>query len=97
MQSCLNFVCLALAVLPVAFLGNSWGRGLEPPCPQICPWLRQEPGFFDSGDAAAATAEIIGGISKDASVIQEVLAEKVHVHRPRPTRPPPSASSLIDA
>ena len=58
--------------------------------------LRQEPGFFDSGDAAG-TAEIIGGISKDASVIQEVLAEKVHVHRPRPTRPPPSASSLIDA
>ena len=44
-----------------------------------------------------ATAEIIGGISKDASVILEVLAEKVHVHRPRPTRPPPSASSLIDA
>nr|CAB3487042.1 unnamed protein product [Digitaria exilis] len=35
--------------------------------------LRQEAGFFDSG----GTSEIIGSISKDASVIQDALADKV--------------------
>ncbi|KAK8448810.1 hypothetical protein SEVIR_7G105950v4 [Setaria viridis] len=50
--------------------------------------LRQEPGFSDSGDGAAS--EVISGISKDASVIQEVLAVKVH----RPTTPSTPASMI---
>jgi ATP-binding cassette, subfamily B (MDR/TAP), member 1 len=37
--------------------------------------LRQEVGFFDSREAT--TSEIINSISKDASLIQEVLSEKV--------------------
>jgi ATP-binding cassette subfamily B (MDR/TAP) protein 1 len=37
--------------------------------------LRQEVGFFDSQEAT--TSEIINSISKDASLIQEVLSEKV--------------------
>jgi ATP-binding cassette subfamily B (MDR/TAP) protein 1 len=37
--------------------------------------LRQEVGFFDSQEAT--TAEIINSISKDTSLIQEVLSEKV--------------------
>lgn len=38
--------------------------------------LRQEVGFFDSQEAT--TTEIIDSISKDTSLIQEVLSEKVH-------------------
>ncbi|CAL5027495.1 unnamed protein product [Urochloa decumbens] len=81
-KSCLNYVYLALAVLPVAFLeGYCWSRTSERQVRRIRrlylqAMLRQESAFFDSGDAAAAS-EIIGGISKDASLIQEVLAEKV--------------------
>ncbi|RLM74087.1 putative ABC transporter B family member 8 [Panicum miliaceum] len=81
-KSCLNYVYLALAVLSVAFLeGYCWSRTSERQVRRIRrlylqAMLRQEPGFFDSGDAAA-TVDIIGGISKDASVIQEVLTEKV--------------------
>lgn len=37
--------------------------------------LRQEVGFFDSQEAT--TSEIINSISKDTSLIQEVLSEKV--------------------
>lgn len=37
--------------------------------------LRQEVGFFDSQETT--TSEIINSISKDASLIQEVLSEKV--------------------
>ncbi|CAN6228103.1 unnamed protein product [Urochloa humidicola] len=81
-KSCLNYVYLALAVLPVAFLeGYCWSRTSERQVRRIRrlylqAMLRQEPSFFDSGGGAAAS-EIIGGISKDASLIQEVLAEKV--------------------
>lgn len=38
--------------------------------------LRQEVGFFDSQEAT--TTEIIESISKDTSLIQEVLSEKVY-------------------
>lgn len=38
--------------------------------------LRQEVGFFDSQEAT--TSEIINSISKDTSLIQEVLSEKVN-------------------
>lgn len=37
--------------------------------------LRQEVGFFDSQEAI--TSDIINSISKDTSLIQEVLSEKV--------------------
>lgn len=37
--------------------------------------LRQDVGFFDSQEAT--TSEIINSISKDTSLIQEVLSEKV--------------------
>lgn len=37
--------------------------------------LRQEVGFFDSQEAT--TAEIIDSISKDTSLLQELLSEKV--------------------
>jgi ATP-binding cassette subfamily B (MDR/TAP) protein 1 len=40
--------------------------------------LRQEVAFFDSQEAT--TSEIINSISKDASLIQEVLSEKVHTN-----------------
>ena len=39
--------------------------------------LRQEVGFFDSQEAT--TTEIIESISKDTSLIQEVLSEKVRI------------------
>lgn len=38
--------------------------------------LRQEVGFFDSQEAT--TSEIINSISKETSLIGEVLSEKVH-------------------
>lgn len=37
--------------------------------------LRQEVGFFDSQEAT--TSEVVNSISKDTSLIQEVLSEKV--------------------
>jgi len=40
--------------------------------------LRQEVGFFDSQEAT--TSEITNGISKDTSLIQEVLSEKVNIY-----------------
>lgn len=43
--------------------------------------LRQEVAFFDSQEAT--TSEIINSISKDTSLIQEVLSEKVIIaHEP---------------
>ena len=39
--------------------------------------LRQEVGFFDSQEAT--TSEVVNSISKDTSLIQEVLSEKVCV------------------
>lgn len=44
--------------------------------------LRQEVAFFDSQEAT--TSEIINSISKDASLIQEVLSEKVLPHQSNP-------------
>lgn len=40
--------------------------------------LRQEVGFFDSQDATT-TSEVINSISKDTSLIQELLSEKVQL------------------
>lgn len=37
--------------------------------------LRQEVGFFDSQEAT--TADVVNSISKDTSLLQEVLSEKV--------------------
>lgn len=42
--------------------------------------LRQEVGFFDSQEAT--TSEIINSISKDTSLIQELLSEKVNEQYP---------------
>ncbi|EEC71408.1 hypothetical protein OsI_03576 [Oryza sativa Indica Group] len=80
-KSCLNFVYLAFAVLAVAFMeGYCWSRTSERQVLRIRylylqAILRQEVGFFDSQEAT--TSEIINSISKDASLIQEVLSEKV--------------------
>ncbi|CAO2197791.1 unnamed protein product [Urochloa humidicola] len=80
-KSCLNFVYLAFAVLAVAFMeGYCWSRTSERQVLRIRylylqAILRQEVAFFDSQEAT--TSEIINSISKDASLIQEVLSEKV--------------------
>ncbi|XP_042418399.1 putative ABC transporter B family member 8 isoform X2 [Zingiber officinale] len=78
---CLYFVYLGLAVLLVAFLeGYCWSKTSERQVLRIRhkyleAILRQEVAFFDSQEAT--TAEIINSISKDTSLIQEVLSEKV--------------------
>ncbi|TVU14508.1 hypothetical protein EJB05_37982, partial [Eragrostis curvula] len=80
-KSCLSFVYLALVILPVAFMeGYCWSKTSERQVRRmrylyLQAMLRQEAGFFDSGEGT--TAEIVDSISKDASLIQEVLAEKV--------------------
>lgn len=77
----LYFVYLALAVMVVAFMeGYCWSRTSERQVLRIRykyleAVLRQEVGFFDSQEAT--TSEIINSISKDTSLIQEVLSEKV--------------------
>ncbi|OVA12498.1 ABC transporter [Macleaya cordata] len=77
----LHFVYLGLAVLVVAFMeGYCWSRTSERQVLRIRykyleAILRQEVGFFDSQEAT--TSEIINSISKDTSLIQEVLSEKV--------------------
>ncbi|KAK6941458.1 ABC transporter type 1, transmembrane domain [Dillenia turbinata] len=77
----LYFVYLALAVLVIAFMeGYCWSRTSERQVLKIRykyleAVLRQEVGFFDSQEAT--TSEIINSISKDTSLIQEVLSEKV--------------------
>ncbi|KAJ9183889.1 hypothetical protein P3X46_007688 [Hevea brasiliensis] len=77
----LYFVYLGLAVMVVAFMeGYCWSKTSERQVLKIRykyleAVLRQEVGFFDSQEAT--TSEIINGISKDTSLIQEVLSEKV--------------------
>ncbi|XP_052183316.1 putative ABC transporter B family member 8 [Diospyros lotus] len=77
----LYFVYLGLAVIVVAFMeGYCWSKTSERQVLKIRyryleAVLRQEVGFFDSQEAT--TSEIINGISKDTSLIQEVLSEKV--------------------
>ncbi|XP_068643273.1 putative ABC transporter B family member 8 [Aristolochia californica] len=75
------FVYSGLAVLVVAFLeGYCWSKTSERQVLKIRynyleAVLRQEVGFFDSQEATIS--EIINSISKDTSLIQEVLGEKV--------------------
>ncbi|GKV06704.1 hypothetical protein SLEP1_g18558 [Rubroshorea leprosula] len=77
----LYYVYLGLAVLLVAFMeGYCWSKTSERQVLKIRykyleAILRQEVGFFDSQEAT--TSEIINSISKDTSLIQEVLSEKV--------------------
>lgn len=77
----LYFVYLGFAVLLVAFMeGYCWSKTSERQVLRIRykyleAVLRQEVGFFDSQEAT--TSEIISSISKDTSLIQEVLSEKV--------------------
>eukprot|EP00257_Ricinus_communis_P014094 XP_015571690.2 putative ABC transporter B family member 8 [Ricinus communis] len=79
----LYFVYLGLAVMVVAFMeGYSWSKTSERQVLKIRykyleAVLRQEVGFFDSQEAT--TSEIINSISKDTSLIQEVLSEKVPI------------------
>ncbi|KAI3913825.1 hypothetical protein MKW92_001387 [Papaver armeniacum] len=80
-KASLHFVYLGLAVLVVCFMeGYCWSRTSERQVLRIRykyleSILRQEVGFFDSQEAT--TSEIINSISKDTSLIQEVLSEKV--------------------
>ncbi|KAK4280943.1 hypothetical protein QN277_012495 [Acacia crassicarpa] len=77
----LYFVYLGLAAMVVAFMeGYCWSKTGERQVLRIRykyleAVLRQEVGLFDS--QAATTSEIINSISKDTSLIQEVLSEKV--------------------
>ncbi|CAI9100437.1 OLC1v1037546C1 [Oldenlandia corymbosa var. corymbosa] len=77
----LYFVYLGLAVMVVAFMeGYCWSKTSERQVLRIRYMyleavLRQEVGFFDSQEAT--TSEIIDSISKDTSLLQEVLSEKV--------------------
>ncbi|XP_060181634.1 putative ABC transporter B family member 8 [Lycium barbarum] len=77
----LYFVLLGLAVMVVAFMeGYCWSKTSERQVLKIRykyleAILRQEVGFFDSQEAT--TSEITNSISKDTSLIQEVLSEKV--------------------
>lgn len=79
----LYFVYLGLAVMVVAFMeGYCWSKTSERQVLKIRykyleAILRQEVGFFDSQETT--TSEIINSISKDASLIQEVLSEKVPI------------------
>ncbi|KAL4194200.1 hypothetical protein AMTRI_Chr05g58120 [Amborella trichopoda] len=75
------FVYLGLAVWVVAFMeGYCWSRTSERQVMRIRykyleAILRQEVGYFDSQETTAS--EIIDSLSKDTSLIQEVLSEKV--------------------
>ncbi|KAI4350799.1 hypothetical protein L6164_005214 [Bauhinia variegata] len=77
----LYFVYLGLAAMVVAFMeGYCWSKTSERQVMRIRykyleSVLRQEVGFFDSQEAT--TSQIINSISKDTSLIQEVLSEKV--------------------
>ncbi|KAL5572555.1 hypothetical protein UlMin_022152 [Ulmus minor] len=79
----LNFVYLGLAVMVVAFMeGYCWSKTSERQVLRMRykyleAVLRQEVGFFDSQEAT--TSEVINSISKDTSLIQEVLSEKVPI------------------
>ncbi|RZC50176.1 hypothetical protein C5167_018601 [Papaver somniferum] len=80
-KTIIYFVYLGLAVFVVAFMeGYCWSWTSERQVLRIRhkyleSVLRQEVGFFDSQEAS--TSEIINSISKDTSLIQEVLSEKV--------------------
>ncbi|KAF4390043.1 hypothetical protein F8388_002985 [Cannabis sativa] len=83
-QKCsLNFVYLGLAVMVVAFMeGYCWSKTSERQVLRMRykyleAVLRQEVGFFDSQEAT--TSEVINSISKDTSLIQELLSEKVPI------------------
>ncbi|KAL9224544.1 hypothetical protein vseg_000568 [Gypsophila vaccaria] len=83
-QKCsLYFVYLGLAVMVIAFMeGYCWSKTSERQVLRIRykyleAILRQEVGFFDSQEAT--TSEIVNSISKDTSLIQEVLSEKVPI------------------
>ncbi|KAF3947034.1 hypothetical protein ACB098_01G173600 [Castanea mollissima] len=79
----LYFVYLGLAVMVLAFMeGYCWSKTSERQVLKIRykyleAILRQEVGFFDSHETT--TSEIINSISKDASLVQEVLSEKVPI------------------
>ncbi|KAL9154242.1 hypothetical protein ABFS82_10G102500 [Erythranthe guttata] len=79
----LYFVYLGLAVMAVAFMeGYCWSKTSERQVLRIRykyleAVLKQEVGFFDSQEAT--TSEIINSISKDTSLIQELLSEKVPI------------------
>ncbi|KAK4754989.1 hypothetical protein SAY87_008746 [Trapa incisa] len=79
----LYFVYLGLAVMVVAFMeGYCWSKTSERQVLKIRykyleSVLRQEVGFFDSQEAT--TSEIIDSISKETSLIGEVLGEKVPI------------------
>ncbi|KAK7314407.1 hypothetical protein VNO77_32929 [Canavalia gladiata] len=78
---CLYFVYTGLASMVMAFMeGYCWSKTSERQVLRIRykyleAVLRQEVGFFDSQEAT--TSEIINSISKDTSLLQEVLSEKV--------------------
>ncbi|KNA05195.1 hypothetical protein SOVF_192610 [Spinacia oleracea] len=83
-QKCsLYFVYLGLAVMVLAFMeGFCWSKTSERQVLRIRykyleAVLRQEVGFFDSQEAT--TSEVVNSISKDTSLIQEVLSEKVPI------------------
>ncbi|PPD80950.1 hypothetical protein GOBAR_DD22125 [Gossypium barbadense] len=77
----LYFTYLGLGSMVVAFMeGYCWSKTSERQVLKIRykyleAILRQEVGFFDSQEAT--TSEVINSISKDTSLIQEVLSEKV--------------------
>ncbi|XP_022732420.1 putative ABC transporter B family member 8 isoform X2 [Durio zibethinus] len=77
------FTYLGLVVMVVAFMeGYCWSKTSERQVLKIRykyleAILRQEVGFFDSQEAT--TSEVINSISKDTSLIQEVLSEKVPI------------------
>ncbi|KAM7509591.1 hypothetical protein LguiA_020044 [Lonicera macranthoides] len=79
----LYFVYLGLAVMVAAFMeGYCWSKTSERQVLKIRykyleAVLRQEVGFFDSQEAT--TSEITNSISKDTSLIQELLSEKVPI------------------
>lgn len=77
----LYFVYLGLVVMVLAFMeGYCWSKTSERQVLKIRhkyleAVLRQEVGFFDSQEAT--TSEVVNTISKDTSLLQEVLSEKV--------------------
>ncbi|CAI9293275.1 unnamed protein product [Lactuca saligna] len=77
----LAFVYIGLGVMVMAFMeGYCWSKISERQVLKIRykyleAILRQEVGFFDSQEAT--TSEIINSISKDTSLLQEVLSEKI--------------------
>ncbi|GAA0151582.1 ATP-binding cassette [Lithospermum erythrorhizon] len=79
----LYFVYLGMAVMVMAFLeGYCWSKTSERQVLKIRykyleAILRQEVGFFDSQEGT--TSEVTNSISKDTSLIQEVLSEKVPI------------------